>query len=212
MEMQQPRGTAFAAPNAGSLIPEIDPAVAMLSNRARSQLERLPDMLAANKPEPTPQMAEAMRGWQNGQPPPPSESGRQGSAGYADQSGIVEGLVQRGIPQHIAEGFAMNGVDESGLNPSAIGDNGNAGGIWQMNGPRFKGLKDFAASNGQPWDNRDTQLDHLVYEINNNERGAWSKISATTTRQEAAAAIVNYFERPAEVHRARREAAYLASR
>ena len=129
----------------------------------------------------------------------------------AANSGLVAGLMKRGMPQHVAEGFVMNGVDESGLNSSAIGDNGNAGGIWQHNGDRFTGLKNFAASSGRNWTDQEAQMDYIVHENANAERGAYAKILATKTRQEAGAAVLNYWERPAEEHRARREAAYLAS-
>lgn len=121
---------------------------------------------------------------------------------------FVAGLVRRGMPQHIAEGFAMNGADESGFNPRAVGDNGNAIGLLQWNGPRKRALEAFAANAGRDvWD-ADTQMDYLMQELQGPEAEAWAQISATKDNKSAAVAILNLFERPAEDHRVRREAAY----
>ena len=122
---------------------------------------------------------------------------------------VIAGLVQRGMPQHIAEGFALNAGDESGFNPTAVGDNGNAFGIFQWNGERMRNLQKFAREGKKDISALDTQLDFVMHENATYEAGAWKRISRTTTRGEAAAAIVNLWERPAEVHRRRREAAYL---
>lgn len=122
---------------------------------------------------------------------------------------VVDGLVRRGMPQHIAEGFAMNFQDESGMNPTAVGDGGNAYGLAQWNGPRKAALVNYARAKGQDVSDPNTQLDYLMEELNGSQSGAWSKISSATDANQAGAAVLNHFERPAEQHRARREAAYL---
>lgn len=122
---------------------------------------------------------------------------------------VIEDLVARGVAPHIAEGFALNAADESSFNPAAVGDNGNAIGVFQWNGPRKRALEAFAASKGTAWNDWDTQMDFVVHENATSEAGAWARIQKTTTRGEAAAAIVNLWERPAEVHRRNREAKYL---
>lgn len=122
---------------------------------------------------------------------------------------ITAGLVKRGMPQHVAEGFTLNFGDESGFNPTAVGDNGNAFGLAQWNGKRMKALKAYAAANGKDVANPETQLDYLMTEVEGSERGAYNRILRATNRAEAAVAVLNHFERPAEVHRKRREAAYL---
>ncbi len=205
MELQQRKG-AIQLPNMGPMIPQIDPAVAAMTQRASAQFASLGRSMAV-EPDQAP-TSDGIKGYGQSQ----GQGGATpGSSTYVDQIGIVKGLMERGMPQHIAEGFAMNAVDESGLNTGAIGDNGNAGGLWQKNGSRFTSLKNNAASSGRDWTDLGAQLDDVVYDNANGERGAYAKILATKTRQEAAAAIVNYWERPAEEHRARREAAYLAS-
>ena len=126
-----------------------------------------------------------------------------------DQAQIIAGLVARGMPEHIARGFAMNFADESAFNPAAVGDNGNAYGLAQWNGPRMAALQSFAEGTGRGVSDPNAQLDFLMHELQGPEAGAWSKIAGAPDANTAAAAVLNYFERPAETHRARREAAYL---
>lgn len=119
------------------------------------------------------------------------------------------------MPRHIAEGFVMNFQDESGLdpginehNPTVPGSRGGFG-LAQWTGPRRVALEAFAAQKGLPASNPEVQMDFLMTELAGPESAAWSRIKATRTSGEAGAAVVNAFLRPAEAHRARREAAYL---
>ena len=125
---------------------------------------------------------------------------------------VVDGLVARGMPEHVAQGFAMNFADESAFNPQAVGDSGNAYGLAQWNGPRKRALFDFAERQGKNPADPNVQMDFLAHEVQGPESAAWGKIAATSDPRSAAAAVLNYFERPAETHRARREAAYLGGR
>lgn len=120
------------------------------------------------------------------------------------------GLVKRGMAPHVVDGWLMNFKDESGLNTSASGDNGNAFGLAQWNGPRMRALQSFASQRGVDASDADAQMDYLMSELEGSEAGAWKKIQATKTPGAAAAAILNHFERPAEEHRARREKSYLS--
>ena len=129
--------------------------------------------------------------------------------GPASEDFVVSGLVSRGMPEHVARGFAMNFADESGFDPMAVGDNGNAFGLAQWNGPRKAALEAFAANSGKSAADPNVQLDYLMAELQGPEAAAWSKIAGAPDANSAAAAVLNHFERPAETHRARREAAYL---
>lgn len=131
-----------------------------------------------------------------------------GKGGTMQPDAVVSGLVQRGMPEHIAQGFATNFKDESGFNTAAVGDNGNAFGLAQWNGPRKAALEQFAAERGKPASDMNVQLDFLMAELQGPEAAAWSKISGAPDAGTAAAAVLNHFERPAEEHRARREAQY----
>lgn len=133
----------------------------------------------------------------------------------ADPASIKAGLVARGLPEHIADGFVMNMQDESGLNPGinevaplVPGSRGGFG-LYQLTGPRRKAYEAYAAQKGVPLDDVDAQLDFLMMELQGPEAEAWSKISGAQNAGEAGAAIVNHFLRPAEEHRAARSAEYL---
>lgn len=124
------------------------------------------------------------------------------------------GLIQRGLPEHVADAFVLNAQDESGLNPGIVEAEPNVHGtrgfgLMQWTGPRRAGLEQFAQASGRRVDDMDTQLDYLMTELQGPERGAAQAILSAPDTGQAAAAIVNKFLRPAEEHRARREAAYL---
>ena len=135
----------------------------------------------------------------------------------ADPASIKAGLVARGLPEHIAEGFVMNMQDESGLNPGINEANpvvpGSRGGfgLYQLTGPRRKAYEAYAAQRGVPLDDVDAQLDFMMSELQGPEAAAWEKISRTQNAGEAGAAIVNNFLRPASEHAASRTADYLGS-
>lgn len=131
-----------------------------------------------------------------------------------DAASIREGLIQRGMPEHVADGFVMNFQSESGLNPGINEANplveGSRGGfgLAQWTGPRRKQLEAYAAQRGTPVSDTDTQLDFLMQELQGSEAGAAEAIFGAPDTGSAAAAIVNKFLRPAEEHRARRVAQY----
>ena len=127
---------------------------------------------------------------------------------------IRAGLIGRGMPEHIADGFVMNFQDESGMNsgineanPIVPGSRGGFG-LYQLTGPRRREYEAFAADRGVDPSNVDAQLDFLMGELKGKESGAASAIFATRDAGQAAAAIVNKFLRPSEKHRASREARY----
>lgn len=137
--------------------------------------------------------------------PQQSQGGGMGGAGGQFASALLAG----GLPQHVVDGILMNARDESGFNPSAVGDGGQAFGLLQWNGPRKRALMDFAAQNGGNPADPAVQAQFTLRELQGPESAAGRAIMSTSNAGEAAAAFVNQFERPAEEHRARREAAYL---
>ncbi len=131
---------------------------------------------------------------------------------------FIEGLTARGMPRHIAEAFALNAMDESGMNPAineiaplVPGSRGGFG-LMQWTGPRRRALEAFAAERGADVADPAIQMDFLLTELHGPEAAAWRAISAAGDTGRAAAEIVNKFLRPAEAHRARREAAYLGGK
>ena len=144
-------------------------------------------------------------------------SGRVPQAHNPDASMISEGLVKRGMPKHVADAFVMNFKDESNLNPGINEANpivpGSRGGfgLSQWTGPRRKALEAFAAQKGVAPSDAEMQLDFLMSELKGPEKAAAQAIMSAPDTGSAAAAIVNKFLRPAEEHRASREARYLRS-
>lgn len=128
---------------------------------------------------------------------------------------IREGLIARGMPEHIADAFMLNFQDESGLNsdineakPLVPGSRGGYG-LYQLTGPRRTGFEAFAAKQGKDPSDVDAQLDWLMYELQGPEATAAKNIFAAKDTPTAAAAIVNDFLRPSPEHAASRSARYL---
>lgn len=131
------------------------------------------------------------------------------TAGY-----IRNGLIQRGLPEHVADAFLLNFQDESGLNsgineaePVVPGSRGGYG-LYQLTGPRRVAYEQYAQQLGVDPSNVDAQLDFMMSELQGPEAAAAQAILSAPDTGSAAAAIVNKFLRPAEEHRARRVAQY----
>lgn len=121
----------------------------------------------------------------------------------SNQVGYVYGkLLDLGVEPHIAAGLMGNFMQESGrgLNTGAIGDNGNAIGMGQWNGPRRRALQRYAAERGQNWRNIDLQIEFFWKELHGSERTAWSLIRQAKTADEAARIASQRFWRPGLPH------------
>lgn len=107
-------------------------------------------------------------------------------------------FTKAGVPAPVAAGLVGNLMQESGpdLNPAAIGDNGNAFGVGQWNGPRMRAYVDFAQKAGKPVDDLQTQLDFAMSEANSGEGAAWSKMWGAKTPEDAALLASQHYERP----------------
>ena len=131
---------------------------------------------------------------------------------------IQQGLVQRGLPAHIAQGFVMNMRDESGLNPGineraplVQGSRGGYG-LYQLTGPRRRAYESYASSRGVAFDNADAQLDFLMSELQGPEKRAAQSIFSTDNPQDAAVAIARDFLRPAASNLQKRVARYTGTK
>ena len=116
---------------------------------------------------------------------------------------IRQGLIERGVAPHVADGFILNFQSESNLDPTineisplVPGSRGGFG-LAQWTGPRRVALEQFAQQTGRPVGDVDTQLDFLVQELQGPEASAAQSIGATTTAQDAATAIARDYLRPA---------------
>lgn len=128
---------------------------------------------------------------------------------------ILQGLVQRGLPPHVAQAFVMNFKDESGLNPGINEHNptvpGSRGGfgLYQLTGPRRVAYENFAAQRGVNPADVDAQLDFLMIEGQGPEKSAFQQILAAPDVGSAASAITTKFLRPAPQHQQSRVAKYM---
>jgi hypothetical protein len=133
--------------------------------------------------------------------------GRTDSYTESDDFNRIKGkLIDRGMPEHIAEAFAFNLKDESGFDsginekkPLVPGSRGGFG-IYQATGPRRVDLENFTDGLGVSRDDEDAQLDFLVWETQNTERPAYNKVKKNNTVSGAAVSIVKDFLRPSEKH------------
>lgn len=127
---------------------------------------------------------------------------------------IRTGLVDRGLPEHVAQGFVTNFGDESGFDPtineaSPIVPGSRGGfGLAQWTGPRRVALEQYAASQGKPVGDMNTQLDFLMSELKGPEASAAQSIMAAPDANSAAVAVARDFLRPAPANLERRVADY----
>lgn len=143
---------------------------------------------------------------------PAAQPAAMPSSGNADS--IRAGLIERGMPEHVADGFIMNFRDESGLNPSineakplVPGSRGGFG-LAQWTGPRRVALEQFAQQTGRDVGDPNVQMDFLMQELQGPEANAAKSIMSAQSSGDAAAAIAQNFLRPAQQHLDRRVARY----
>jgi len=123
---------------------------------------------------------------------------------------VISGLIERGIPPHIAQGIAGNISVESGFDPGineiaplVPGSRGGFG-LYQVTGPRRRQYEEFASSRGAPLDDIDAQLDFMIWELGNTEAKAGAKLSKAQTAEDAARIFSESFLRPGIPHLDRR--------
>ncbi|WP_162841847.1 phage tail tip lysozyme [Ancylobacter rudongensis] len=109
----------------------------------------------------------------------------------------MQHLQAKGWSRTVASGIVGNLVAESGMNPNAIGDNGNAFGLAQWN-DRADEMKAFLTAQGKQWNDFLGQLDFVDYELRNKERKAAAVAGLSANPAQAANAIMDHYERPAD--------------
>jgi hypothetical protein len=116
-------------------------------------------------------------------------------------------LTENGVSPIMASGLVGNLMQESGkdIDPAASGDNGNAFGSAQWNGPRMRAYMGYAKGRGAEPTDFKTQLDFLLHEGRTTEKAAWSAIAAAKTPEEAALIASGKFWRPGVPHNERRQ-------
>lgn len=119
-------------------------------------------------------------------------------------------LVERGVPQHVAAGFAGNFRSESGwdpgineIDPLVEGSRGGFG-LYQLTGPRRRQYESWAPQQGRGLSDPYAQLDFMLEELNTTEREARDAIFAARDVDEAARLVSEEFLRPGIPHLDRR--------
>lgn len=123
---------------------------------------------------------------------------------------LISGLMNRGVPLHIAQGIVANMMAESRLNPGinelapvVPGSRGGYG-LNQWTGPRRVQLEEFAAARGADPSDPEVQLDFTLWELNNTESRAWNALQGTDSATDAARVYSERFLRPGVPHMDRR--------
>jgi hypothetical protein len=111
-------------------------------------------------------------------------------------------LVQAGLPEHVAVGFAGNFAAESGFDPGineiepvVPGSRGGFG-LYQLTGPRRVQYEGWARERGLGLDDPYAQLDFMLHELDTTERAARDRILAAQNVDEAARLVSDKFLRP----------------
>jgi hypothetical protein len=122
---------------------------------------------------------------------------------------LIQKFMQRGFSRNVAIGMVAGAKSESGLDstvnekdPTVEGSRGGFG-LFQFTGPRRLALEKFAAERNLDPADEDVQIDFASQELRTTEKGAFAKINAAETAQDAALAVVNDFLRPGKDHSAK---------
>lgn len=111
-------------------------------------------------------------------------------------AGQAMGYFQsQGWSKEQAAGIVGNLIQESGLNPNTIHDNGTGLGIAGHRLERLDALKAFAASKGKPANDFQTQLEFVQHELQTSEASTGTALKGARTAEEAARTFIS-FERP----------------
>ena len=124
---------------------------------------------------------------------------------------IINGLMQRGIPRHVAIGIAANmAVESDGFKPDVNeyapvvpGSRGGYG-LNQWTGPRRVQFEQFAKSRGVDPSDVDAQLDFTLWELQNTEKRAGDALMSAQTPEDATRIYSEQFLRPGIPHLDRR--------
>lgn len=133
--------------------------------------------------------------------------GLSGAASANIAQNLHEDLQGRlGLTHEQAAGLVGNLATETGnfkhmqeLNPVVEGSRGGWG-YAQWTGPRRKQFESYAAGRGLALDSYEANLDFIVHEFNTTERGAYNKLLAAGSTEEAALAVMNGYLRPGIPH------------
>jgi hypothetical protein len=132
----------------------------------------------------------------------------------ADPNYLRSLMLERGLPDYVADAFLMNFEDESGFDPGIneidpIVEGSRGGyGLYQTTGPRRRAYEEYAKMRGAALDDPEAQIDFMMLELEGPERAAAESIFAAPDTRSAAIAIARDFLRPSEENLSKRVAKY----
>lgn len=113
-----------------------------------------------------------------------------------NSSDVVQFFKSKGLSEEQARGIVGNLMQESKLNPKAVGDGGRSYGIAQWNGTRLQGLINFAQRKKTSTDDLNTQLEYIWEELNSTEKTALRALKSSSNIRQATTTFMKYYERP----------------
>lgn len=121
------------------------------------------------------------------------------NATRARAAAVEQGLIQRGMDPETARAFAANSVAESGADPASIERGGGPGrGLFQITSRNRKDDYQRLYGHSPEQGSRDEQLDFVMWELANTERGAAFRIAGAHGAEDRARAVSEFYERPAD--------------
>ncbi len=105
-------------------------------------------------------------------------------------------FMGNGFTQNQAAGIVGNLLAESGLDPNAVGDRGQAKGIAQLHSDRQALQDQFIGANGSSGDNFLDQMRYIVHELNTTESKAGTALKSQDDAAMSADIIRRLYERP----------------
>lgn len=105
-------------------------------------------------------------------------------------------FISKGLQPHQAAGIVGNLIQESGLNPNAVGDDGKAYGIAQWHPDRQNVLNTLSTRNKVDKSDFNQQLEFVWHELNTGHLGVLEKLKTTQNVSQATMLISNSYEIP----------------
>lgn len=138
------------------------------------------------------------------------ENLRSKGPNWAQRARALEYFLSRDFRDYQAAGLIGNFVVETGSRELPAGQTQYGGGPgrgiaqWEKGGGRFEELERFATLRGKRWDDFEVQLEFVAHEFDTTEALALEALLGTASVEEAAEAVVRYYERPSVPHLAKR--------
>ena len=121
---------------------------------------------------------------------------------------VMNTFIGAGLPTTVAQGILMNINSESGINPAAVGDNGNSYGFVQLHKDRRDAYMAAAQAAGVDPADPTFQSNYIVNDLMNNYPQVYEAMLNAPDAGTAAVIFMDGYERPAKAYRDQRAMQY----